>query len=109
VSGEYILKGLVMACIGMLIATIGLDPVEGAYRFTFNISYLMSGIHIVPAVVGLFAVAEIFNQMEKGASPISGDAEIKKEKFSLKDMFPYKKTVLKSSIIGVIVGMVPGT
>lgn len=109
VSGKYLLNGLVMACLGMLIATIGLDPIEGTYRFTFNIDYLLSGIDIVPAVVGLFAVAEIFNQMEQGAKPISSDTEIKKEKFSLKNMFPFKKTIFKSSIIGVIVGIIPGT
>lgn len=109
VSGKEISKGLVMAAIGMLVATIGIDPVGGAYRFTFDNPFLLSGIDIVPAIVGLFAIAEIFRQMEAGAKSISSTTKYKKERFKIREFWPFKKTVLKSSVIGTIVGVVPGT
>ncbi|WP_134702782.1 tripartite tricarboxylate transporter permease [Ammoniphilus sp. YIM 78166] len=109
VSGKSMSKGLVMACLGLLLATVGLDPIEGVYRFTFGSTFLLSGIDLIPVLIGLFAIAEIFNQVEKGAKSISVNTEYKKEKFGLKEIAPYKKTIFKSSIIGVIVGAIPGT
>jgi len=110
VSGKSILKGLIMASIGLLASTIGIDPIQGVYRLTFGSGILAKGVSLVPALIGLFAISELFAQMEKGHHKVSNIAEIKGDKkFGFKDLFKYKAILLKSSIIGVIVGAIPGT
>ncbi|MTW87438.1 C4-dicarboxylate ABC transporter permease [Virgibacillus dakarensis] len=108
VSGKSLLKGVISGCIGMLIATIGMDPVTGTFRFTFNQIYLSSGISIISVLIGLFAISEVFNQLERRVKSVSVDSQFKHEKFGWKNMLPYKKTVSKSSLIGVIIGAIPG-
>ncbi len=109
VSGKSLSKGLIMACLGMLVAVVGMDPITGSTRLTFNVPELLSGINLVPALIGLFAISEILNQIEKGIKKISATNSIEKEKFGWKDLLPYKKTIVKSSLIGSIIGAVPGT
>ncbi|WP_102348779.1 tripartite tricarboxylate transporter permease [Bacillus sp. Marseille-P3661] len=109
VSGKSLRKGVVMAAIGMLVATIGMDPINGSQRFTFGNSYLLSGINLLPALIGLFAISEILNQVEKRMKRISVNTEVKKEKFGWKSLKPYRKTIIKSSLIGSIIGAIPGT
>lgn len=109
VSGNALGKGLIMACLGMLIATVGIDSVDGFPRFTFGFDSLTSGFELVPVLIGLFAISEIFNQLERRAKSISGMNKVKNEKFGLKELKPFRKTIVKSSFIGVIVGAIPGT
>lgn len=109
VSGKSLSKAVVMASLGMLVAIVGIDPITGSARLTFSITTLLSGINIVPALIGLFAIAEILRQVEKGIKSIATTAEVESEKFGWKNLLPYKKTIFKSSIIGSIIGAVPGT
>ncbi|MFS0575714.1 tripartite tricarboxylate transporter permease [Sporosarcina sp. 179-K 3D1 HS] len=109
ISGKSLAKGIVMACLGMLVAVVGIDSITGSARLTFNVTTLLSGINIVPALIGLFAIAEILRQVEKGAKSISTTTEVEKEKFGWNNLMPYKKTIFKSSIIGAIIGAIPGT
>jgi len=109
VSGTSLSKGLVMAGLGMLVAMVGLDPVSGVPRLTFDSSALLSGIELVPALIGLFAIAEVFRQTEKGLKRISVQTTLKKDKFGVKDVKPYSKTIGKSSLIGSLIGAIPGT
>lgn len=110
VGGKSICKGMVMACLGVLASTIGIDPTEGVYRFTFGTMTLAKGIALVPALIGLFAISELLNQTEKqfhtGGDVQTGTAS---SKYGWKYMWRYKWTMLKSSIIGVIIGATPGT
>ena len=62
VSGKSILKGLIMGIVGMLISIVGLDPVGGFERLTFGSGYLVGGISLIPAMIGLFAVSEILEK-----------------------------------------------
>ena len=109
VSGKSLSKGLVMACIGILISTVGMDPINGSTRLTFDTMFLLAGISLIPALLGLFAISEILNQCQKGTKKLSVTNEINNKGFGWKDVIPYKKTILKSSIIGVIIGAIPGT
>ncbi len=109
VSGLSLSKAVVMASLGMLIGTVGLDPITANTRLTFNIPTLLSGINLIPAMIGLFAISEMFNQIEKGVKKISSTAEVERERFGWKNVLPYRKTILKSSIIGTIIGAIPGT
>ena len=59
--GGKMLRGLLTGGIGLMIATIGYDGVTGTTRFAMGIEYLWDGVHLVPALIGLFAVAEMIN------------------------------------------------
>src|SRR5579863_6197840 len=66
-SGKM-LRGLLTGGIGLMIATIGYDGVTGTTRFAMGIEYLWDGVHLVPALIGLFAVAEMINLSVTGGS-----------------------------------------
>lgn len=109
VSGKSLSKGITMGALGILLATIGLDPIQGTPRFTFGSDELLSGISVVPALIGMFAISEILNQTEQRMGQISSTVNVRKRKFSLKQFRKNFRTIFKSSIIGIIIGAIPGT
>lgn len=109
VTGKSVAKGLMMASVGLLITTIGIDPIEGVNRFTFGSLQLMAGIRLVPAMLGAFAVAELFEKMRVINRPLDEAVPFSKSTLKTKDVFRCWKTILKSSVIGTFIGAVPGT
>ncbi|WP_042143561.1 tripartite tricarboxylate transporter permease [Paucisalibacillus sp. EB02] len=111
VSGDNLRKGIIMGLLGMLIATVGLDPISGLPRFSFGDSYMMGGINLIPALIGLFAISEIVKKAQ--TAHIHKDEKISnidKVVMSYRTMIKkFKKTMLKSSFIGTIIGAIPGT
>src|SRR5882724_9198857 len=67
-SRGKMLRGLVTGGLGLMIAFIGYNDISGGYRFTYGVEYLYDGIRLVPALIGLFAVAEMINLSLKGGS-----------------------------------------
>src|SRR6185295_9744034 len=67
-SRGKMLRGLVTGGLGLMIAFIGYNDVSGGYRFTYGVEYLYDGIRLVPALIGMFAVAEMINLSLKGGS-----------------------------------------
>ena len=59
ISGNNIIKGLIMGAIGMLVSCIGLDRITGVPRLTFNHRYLVGGLQLIPVLIGLFAISEL--------------------------------------------------
>ncbi|MEG3755028.1 tripartite tricarboxylate transporter permease [Psychromonas arctica] len=109
VSAKNIMKGLLAGTIGLLISMVGLDPISSVPRFTFGVLDLYSGINIIPVLIGLFAIAEGLNQLEK----IASDKQDIPPKFSYKflSFSDFKKilpTSVKSALIGTSIGSVPG-
>lgn len=113
VSGNSLAKGLMMAGVGLFLCLIGIDPYEGQTRFVFGQSALYAGIGMVPVMIGVFAIAEVFNQIEvhiKSVAAEFGDVSVKKNtRFSLREMIPYAANVIKASVTGIIIGAIPGT
>lgn len=112
VSGDSMIKGLKMVTFGLLLSTIGMDAFEGQPRFLFNMNFLYSGIGLIPTLTGLFAISEVLIQIEIRAKSISSDSKglsDKNRKYNLKNLKPYMITILRSSIIGSIIGAIPGT
>lgn len=111
VSLGSIWKGLAAGAFGLLLSTIGYDPVTGSVRFTMGIEYLYDGIKIVPALIGLFAISECLDMMAKGKDLASGG---KVENVSsgvwegIKAPFKHFGLFIRTSIIGVIIGIIPG-
>lgn len=109
ISGKSPIKGFISAFIGLLFATVGIDTISGVPRFNFGQSFLYGGIGVIPVCIGLFAIAEIFIQIEKRSKFIVPDGIVTKGKYSVKNLIPHTFLLIKSSIIGVIVGAIPGT
>jgi TctA family transporter len=109
-SAGSILKGLIAASAGLIIAFIGMDPVTATPRFTFGAPYLLDGINIPVAMIGLFAVSEMIKLYVRGGAIVSIDAQ--KEKSSaiegFKEAFRHWSLVLRSSALGVWIGVLPG-
>lgn len=110
-STKDVLKGLMMGCVGLVIACIGMDPMLGKARLTFGSTFLMGGITMIPAVIGLFSVSQIFSTMKDPIQLADKGmiAQFKAAKIYLKDLVRYPMIYLRSSLIGLIVGIIPGT
>lgn len=111
-SGRSLLKGLIMACFGLLVAAVGIDPQAGVARYTFGQLYLWDGIDIIPLVVGLFGGAEVLQIMLSRAA-IAGehakaDTGLHGVKQGLLDVLRHWWLLIRSSLIGVGIGVVPG-
>ncbi len=111
VSGKSMVKGLISACLGLLISCVGSDPMTSYDRFTFGISRLYLGLDLAVCLIGLFALVEIMSKAEKRLDRLNLDTtQIKDDGVITK--VEYKRMarpVLLSSIIGVLVGIIPGT
>ena len=110
VSNKNILKGLIGACIGIFVSTIGMDKISGTVRFTFGSIKLTAGIDLIIALIGLFAISEIMMKSQydpekdmKVAGKFSKDV-ITKEEYKR-----CRKPIGIGSIIGCIIGATPGT
>ena len=109
-------KGVISAVLGVLAATIGMDPINGIARYTGDTLVLMTGISYVPALIGLFAISEVFNNASaliddphaldhKGGS----DKKISRIIPTKEDLKYTMSTMLRSSVIGTFIGALPGT
>lgn len=109
VSGEETIKGLMTGILGMLAATVGMDPFSSAYRFTFGISGLDGGLNIVSIVVGLFALSEMFLQICAGGLTDKPTVPwVRASLGSLGAILVRWTNLLRSSLIGTFFGILPG-
>ncbi len=112
-SGGSMLKGLFAAALGMLLATVGADPMLSIPRFTFDFNELFDGFAFIPVLIGLFAIAELFEQAENRFRTgtelidISG-GDPKANRITRKEVRACTVPVLRSSALGSFVGMLPG-
>lgn len=108
-SGEAIVKGLISGGLGFMLATVGLDPISGIQRYTFNQLYLWDGVGLVPVTVGLFAIPEIIDLTVHGGAiskePIGRIGGVMQ---GVRDTFRHFWLVIRCSAIGAYVGVIPG-
>jgi putative tricarboxylic transport membrane protein len=109
-SKGNMVKGLISGALGMLVATVGLDPHSAAPRFTFGHHPLISGVEIIPAMIGLFSFSQVLYLVGSHKPFIAKYApEPGRWWRVLKELISTCKTVLlRSSLIGTLVGMLPG-
>ena len=109
VSRGSTVKGLIVGCIGLLIATIGIDPFAFFYRFNFDTQWLIGGIGIVPLVLGLFAVSEMMLQIRAGdLNRSAGVQSVRIPPSTIIDTLKNGANLVRSSTIGTFIGALPG-
>jgi len=108
--GDDPLKGIVSACIGLLIGTVGMDAVTGENRFVFGVLELSAGIPELVVIVGMFSLPPTFDLVRRGA--LADFGSLRKLGGKLKGVWTILgvwKVWLRSSIIGIILGIIPGS
>ena len=109
VSGRSLLKGLIAALFGLMLTTIGFDPLSGAARFTFGSQNLLGGITFIPALIGLFGYAQVFRNIEKIQLVPHVKSKIENILPTLKEVRSTLRTIFKSALMGTFIGSIPGT
>ncbi len=109
-SSGNVIKGLLGGAIGLMLGTVGLDPVIGIPRFTFGVDSLIDGIQLVPALIGIFAFAQVLDLTEQRSAKIAEYHSIPNLLPAvLRDVFAKSKlNMARSSILGTFIGMLPG-
>lgn len=108
-TAKSLLKGALSGLIGLLFGTIGMDPLFAYPRFILGQPALLTGIGLVPALIGLFSISQVFIMVtQKQQSIVKLDSKISPYAPSLKDLFKYPVTYIRSSAIGIFIGMLPG-
>jgi putative tricarboxylic transport membrane protein len=107
-SHGSMLKAGLMAFLGLILSSVGLDPITAQQRMTFGVLNLYEGLGVAPLAMGLFGVAEVFNSLEKTIST-------KILKVKIKNLFPTKLdwlqskwAILRGTLIGFFLGILPG-
>ena len=109
VSSKSIVKGLMSGAMGLIISTIGLDPIDGTKRFMFGQAFLAEGVNTTCALIGLFSMSQVFILAEKEIK-----ARAKAAKFTDKitltrdERKKIRPTIIRSWIMGNIIGILPG-
>lgn len=108
-TGDSFLKATVMLVFGLMISTVGTEIIHGSTRFAFGFTDLLDGIDVVPVLMGLFGMAEVFNVIIERSSA----GEVLKVRF--RDLYPTKeeikssiKPIFRGTAIGFPMGLLPG-
>lgn len=108
-SGDNINKGIFAAAFGILISFIGVDLMTGVDRLTFGQPALRSGVPLVPVIIGLFAIAEMIMQTIRQSGSLVEKAFEKSSALSIfVNIVKKPLLVVKSSILGTLIGIIPG-
>jgi putative tricarboxylic transport membrane protein len=114
VSGKSLLRGLVAATLGLLLATVGMDPIVGLSRFSFGSIGMLKGIGLIPMLIGLFAISEILQRAEikikdKIHSMISLYSNRPEDNnISWPEMRGSMRTIIRGTVLGTFLGAIPG-
>jgi len=106
-SGKALLKGLIGTSVGLLVSLVGQNPLTGAARLTFGSLDMMAGVHFISVIVGLFALGEVFQNLEKKIQLI-----IQHKKLDwmpkMADINRCWGAMMRSSVVGFFLGLLPG-
>lgn len=108
ITGKNVFKTIFAACLGLMIATVGIDISTGTQRYTYNILELFEGIDFIIAIVGLFAISELFLFLEQHVGDGFKKTTLNKLKLGVRDILHILPTSIRGSILGFISGVLPG-
>ncbi len=112
-DSDNLIKTLISGLIGLLLACVGMDPMLGIPRFTWGSNTLLNGIEMIPIMIGLFAITEVLKQTKHHVvltdkDSTGGSARSNTVLPTPKELWATKATMTRSSIIGTLVGILPG-
>ena len=108
-AGKRWVESLMAVLLGLLLNTIGLDHVNGVNRFTFDILNLFDGFSFVPALIGLFALSEVFQNVEENDYSAYKTVTDKVSVWpSVREYLSLKWSILRSGVLGTLIGIFPG-
>jgi putative tricarboxylic transport membrane protein len=111
VIGKSVVKGLASAFLGVVVSMIGLDPISGQERYTFDILELSNGVGLVPLMIGVFVLGEVFAQLENKADAITimkQSTNPADNAVSWAEFKPCVPHVIRGGLIGSFIGILPG-
>lgn len=108
ISGDSLVKGLISGLLGMLLATVGIDPVLAYPRFTFGFEALSAGIQFIAVMIGLFGVAEGLLRYLRGIESRNVQQQLTDIVPSLEDLRSIGGVTVGSSVVGTFIGSIPG-
>jgi putative tricarboxylic transport membrane protein len=107
-SSGSMIKALIMAGVGLILSGVGMDTISGKYRFTFQIQSLLDGVGIVPVAMGLFGISEVLLNLETEIKREVLDSRLKNLFPSVKDWLASIWSIIRGSILGFFLGIIPG-
>jgi len=107
-TGKSRVQGLLMACFGLLLGTVGTDEIQGVDRFIFGTLYLQDGVGLIPLAMGLFGLGEVLYNIEKRQSVGEVLSTPKGLMPTLKDWKDSAWPIIRGSFLGFGIGIIPG-
>ena len=109
-AGKSLTKALMMGILGLLFSLVGVDPVEGAPRFTFGIAPLMDGVRFVPVVMGFFGIGEILLNAERSlVGVMASEGKVSSFLPRREEWRLCVASILRGTGLGFFLGLIPGT
>jgi putative tricarboxylic transport membrane protein len=106
-AGKSMIKALIMAVFGLLIGMVGMDPTRGSPRFTFGLTDLLDGVGFIPVIMGLFGVAEVFENLEEENQQVI-ETTLSSLVPTREDLRVSRGSIARGTVVGFLLGLVPG-
>jgi TctA family transporter len=110
-TGGSVIKGMMAGMLGLLLSFIGYHNITGVHRFSFGNAFLYDGIALIPLALGLFGLSELFHLVMRRQAAIAHQASTTRLSdilVGVKDVWQYRWLWFRSTIIGYIIGIIPG-
>ncbi len=109
-AGKSMVNSLISLCVGLLVATVGIDSIYGTERFTFGVPILRDGVQLVEVLVGMYGLGEVLARIGQGlrVDRLGTTRNVATEFPTLRDLIAVKTTLIRSTILGTLLGIVPG-
>ncbi|MDR3363123.1 MAG: tripartite tricarboxylate transporter permease [Desulfovibrio sp.] len=111
ISGKSLIKGILSACLGILMSLVGLSGTDNIARFTYGFSDFEAGLNVMPVLIGMYAVSQILDEIADIHAPF----KVTKATFTVGDFIKVAReasnsvwNIVRSSLIGVGIGILPG-
>ncbi|MGH6982286.1 MAG: tripartite tricarboxylate transporter permease [Stellaceae bacterium] len=110
-AGKSMVNSLISLCVGLLVATVGIDSIYGADRFSFGVPILRDGVELVEVLVGMYGLGEVLTRIGQGLhieQPKATAQKVSTEFPTLRELIDIKVTLFRSTLLGTALGIVPG-
>ena len=110
-AGKSLVNSVISLCVGLLVATVGIDSIYGTDRFTFGVPILRDGVQLVEVLVGMYGLGEVLARIGQGLqidNRRDSKVNVATQFPSLRELLAVKMTLFRSTVLGTLLGIVPG-